>query len=61
MDRIRLALKNNGIPPHWRLDQNFDQHQENGREPIFSGATILSWVIGKAAKMSKGSQNQIVF
>ena len=31
----------------------FDQHQENSREPIFSGATILSWVIGKAVKMSK--------
>ena len=39
----------------------YEQHQENGRAPIFSGATILLWVIGKAVKMSKGSQNQSVF
>jgi len=24
---------------------NFEQHQENDSEPIFSGSTILSWTI----------------
>jgi len=35
----------------------FDQHQENDREPMFSGAVISSCVIGKTAKIFTGSQN----
>jgi len=40
---------------------NFEQRQENDSEPILSGTTISSWIIGKAAKMPKWSQNQSVF
>jgi len=32
---------------------NFEQHQKNDSEPILSGTTILSWTIGKTAKLPK--------
>ena len=50
INRVQLALKNNGNQPSLTTITNFEQHQENDSEPIFSGTTMLSWIIGKNCK-----------
>jgi len=71
MDRIQLAsLQEQWLSAHIDgSNTNFDKHQENGRELIFTGATDLQLIFsaiivfhGKSCiKTSKGSQNRIVF